>query len=354
MSFEVKTYHEDNEQLVETDLEKLFKSRGQNSRPEDLPHNYENFRNSTGPQNNRRGLGGRQNDFCNNRSSELQQGQEIVQPPRPAPPSSGRQSKVNPQIDPRIAAWQNLPAKLATEYNASAAAWEAQKLISNNLDDIPQPVYRDTFIEISAEDEGRPTGYLSTQILRDERVKTVAKEEKSQFEPASVGPAQDVKGVSTSAEASAPTTGAPVSTAQMDRACDDSFNESHDGGAALSVQISLRNEPAVASVPAVKSAMSPTIMAASEDPKDEGVEVMVHDSPVKRTADEISIAPTVEITKSKLRPQSADFIPAPRTAKIAVIINFALGTSQYATMALRELMKLGGVKTYKPDFSMGR
>ena len=40
--------------------------------------------------------------------------------------------------------------------------------------------------------------------------------------------------------------------------------------------------------------------------------------------------------------------------KIAVVVKLQLGSSQYATMALRELMKLGGVKTYKPDFGGGR
>ena len=41
-------------------------------------------------------------------------------------------------------------------------------------------------------------------------------------------------------------------------------------------------------------------------------------------------------------------------SKIAVILKLQLGSSQYATMALRELLKLGGVKTYKPDFVGGR
>ena len=40
--------------------------------------------------------------------------------------------------------------------------------------------------------------------------------------------------------------------------------------------------------------------------------------------------------------------------KMAVILKLQLGSSQYATMALRELMKVGGVKAYKPDFGGGR
>lgn len=40
--------------------------------------------------------------------------------------------------------------------------------------------------------------------------------------------------------------------------------------------------------------------------------------------------------------------------KIAVILKLQLGSSQYATMALRELMKHGGARAYKPDFGGGR
>ncbi|MCJ1400914.1 hypothetical protein MMC11_004125 [Xylographa trunciseda] len=45
---------------------------------------------------------------------------------------------------------------------------------------------------------------------------------------------------------------------------------------------------------------------------------------------------------------------AAEPVKLAVILKMQLGSSQYATMALRELMKLGGVRTYKPDFGGGR
>lgn len=40
--------------------------------------------------------------------------------------------------------------------------------------------------------------------------------------------------------------------------------------------------------------------------------------------------------------------------KLAVVLTLQLGSSQYATMALRELMKAGGVKAYKPEFLGGR
>ena len=41
-------------------------------------------------------------------------------------------------------------------------------------------------------------------------------------------------------------------------------------------------------------------------------------------------------------------------AKLAVILRLRLGASQYATMALRELMKAGGVKSYRADFGASR
>ena len=43
-----------------------------------------------------------------------------------------------------------------------------------------------------------------------------------------------------------------------------------------------------------------------------------------------------------------------KPAKVAVMLKLQLGSSQYATMALRELLGPGGLQSYKPDFSGGR
>lgn len=47
-------------------------------------------------------------------------------------------------------------------------------------------------------------------------------------------------------------------------------------------------------------------------------------------------------------------MPDESEKKLAVVLKLELGSSQYATVALRELMKAGGVKPFKPEFMGGR
>ena len=258
MTFKLQLYREDNEQLVDTDLDKLNKSRPNNQR-HDQNQNYNN-RGQNG-----RGRGGRyenRSGHSNNRSSN----QHAAHATEPAAAPS------TPSVHPNLTAWQNLPEKLAAEDEAASAALETDKLAGKivNPEDIKQPIYRETFIETTVvNNEGQRTGHRSTKYIGADG-KEVTKEEAD-------------------------------AVALM------KSNAVEAGGSQI---------PATSAV-ANNSSATPLAFSAggaaddSAEPENRG------------------------------------------PAKIALIVQFTLGQSMYATMALRELMKTGGVKTYKPDFTTG-
>jgi tRNA pseudouridine13 synthase len=100
-----------------------------------------------------------------------------------------------------------------------------------------------------------------------------------------------------------------------------------------------------------------SILSTEDSDVEGGVKLSPQKLVLKRSAEQISITAHLKPEISATERPKVDLdgpVVAEQPAKLAVIIKLSLGSSQYATMALRELMKAGGVKTYKPDFSGGR
>ncbi|TAQ88272.1 hypothetical protein B7494_g3369 [Chlorociboria aeruginascens] len=342
LSFEVKIYHGETEQLVETDLEKLQKSKSQqennqsnqsarsNAGPRDgNGHRNNGVNNGFGDFSGRGGRGG----GLDNRQSRFKEFFTKTFPPD-QPPTSEQASKVVNEIPSevqaiqaaKINAWKALPAQLIADEKASAAAYEAAKLTAKPIspDDITQPVYKETFIQTSAENEGRRTGYRATQIISSDGLW------KSE-ETGSLGASSEKQDVLMATEADCVNAPLPATT-----------EEPEDLTGAVLTDIEMDTNAQSLHTSTTNSSI------------DGGVKL---ESPSrKRVAEEISTLASsdfVQVKKEGAKDETAP-VGEPQPAHIAVIVTFALGSSQYATMALRELMKQGGVKPYKPDFSGGR
>ncbi|KAL8720585.1 MAG: hypothetical protein Q9225_002574 [Loekoesia sp. 1 TL-2023] len=97
-----------------------------------------------------------------------------------------------------------------------------------------------------------------------------------------------------------------------------------------------------------------TPVEADTEPKNPGTADTSTDSPTtipNHESNSLNHKPTTtagDTTSSSAHPSEL------KNGKLAVILKMQLGSSTYATMALRELMKEGGVKTWKGDYGGGR
>lgn len=309
VTFELRIYNEDNEQLVETDLDKLSNSKS-NSQRYDRKQNYDRriqndrgrggrYSNSAGP------LGGRSSgNFLNRQNGTQQHYNDDIQ-------QSTSTTDSTPTIHPNLAAWQNLPEKLAAEDEAASAAYEIEKLAAKPVrpGEIKQPIYKETFIETTIiNNEGQRTGHRSTKYIGADG-KEVTKEEAD---------AIDEENVSKWVPAEA--------------------DDSHSLPSAITDGENGMNTDKVFAKNSSVATPEPTLDSSKERLAWDILPAT--DGPPKHP--EVLMDSTTNNSFGNREP-----------SKIGLIIKFTLGASMYATMALRELMKAGGVKTYKPDFSTG-
>jgi tRNA pseudouridine13 synthase len=186
LSYDVQLYHEEDEQLVETDLEKLEKSRPQTE------NNSQLNRGARSGNDRKVSSGNQSNDRLVKSSGS------------PASSRSAGQANLDVQRNRSLYAgtaqhnaWVDLPAKLAAEDKARVEAEKLEELYKQptNPDEIKQPIFKETWIETDAENEGRRTGFRSTIIIggeddTDSSAKRGESEQSAQI-PAAPTPAAD-------------------------------------------------------------------------------------------------------------------------------------------------------------------
>jgi len=414
LSFEVKTYHDDTEQMVETDTEKLDKSKPQRGNTCVFNNNRDSYNGNKNwkenkqwgsrDQNNTRGnFSGRGNDHGRgqNRNNNY---------------SAGKSEEVKRDLEryqgsAALNAWKNLPEKLQADEKAAAEAYEAEKAVKKPVDPntIQQPMIKETYIETSASDWTQKTGKKTTTVhaaeggetekplppptLELEDVGIPSFDGASDSKPVDsslgkmkrfvkkVGKASSAKSDGSVEESPSETTTLTSQTpvvestpgpekrikhARVSDVSEVSTSDNSDGGVKLSVQDyqqhgvkinpSLRPDAPEFS-PRPASALSaigkPASLRADVEEFTPKQEILKPEVPKQQEDVQMANTAVVASESSSKRP-AEEISKEPEQAKIAVVVKFALGSSQYATMALRELMKAGGVKNYTPEFTSAR
>ncbi|TVY76006.1 Multisubstrate pseudouridine synthase [Lachnellula suecica] len=434
LSFEVKTYASDDEQLVETDVDRMDKLKNPGRANNSNWQNNGNQRENYNSQKDNNPWPSRNNQFNNNRGQQNNgAGNNWGRGQQRQTDYVGKAEAVKRDMERHggsaaLNAWQSLPEKLQVDEKAAAEAYDAEKLAQGPIDPktLKQPTFKDTYIETNPETAKR-TGKKDISLVQGEYVEDEKSEKTAEKEVGDVGmdPESDLKSVnelgmdgamdgssdskpmaekikkvakkltksqgSTSAESvdESPSeatqltaqlpesdTTASVTESSALRTSSGSHNtvstsDTSEGGVKLSgpdaeLNSILEEKPEVKATPILRpdaaefspklpfSAVATThvaegtaaIRADIENfvPKKESIQEKQEDVPMTDATN------AVEEDSSK---ESAEEV-AQEPAKIAVVVKFALGSSQYATMALRELMKAGGVKNYTPEFTSAR
>jgi tRNA pseudouridine13 synthase len=409
LSFEVQVYHSETEQLVETDTEKLDKLEPKkagtggwnNSNRDNYDNKKENkFRGPRGQFNNPRG------------EPSTAQGNNWSRGPARNNAYPGKSEEAKNDLEryqgsAALNAWKSLPDKLQADEKAAAEAYDAQKLVEKPADPntVQQPMIKDTFIETAAGDWTQKTGKKTTVVIAAEN-KDMPKDETYDAGIPSLDGASDSKPVekiknaikklekrksTTESTASGASDESPSESTELTskevemmkflplpQFTVDSSVTAREAYEKYQGKAEAQASGYVVSTSSTSDASEGGVKLGNQDE----VDAILEKKPVGKLAP--VLRPDAEEFSSKqeavLEPDAKEFTsnqkdvhmtdttpnespakrPAegitqePEQARIAVVVKFALGSSQYATMALRELMKAGGVKNYTPEFSSAR